>query len=451
MRAKQLFIAATFACASFISQAQEPVVVVTDTVAAAPIEVVDSIVPATPPIAVSDSLAAVMDSLGFTPVTEPLPATLFLPVIYTGYDSNVYTYAGQFLLQTDNALPEWLESKLRSRILANSISQNLAIKHLELVPYNIATMPEPPKKYIAIADPKSTAIVFKEVIPEKVVAEKPTNIAAGEIKKKHWINKLGVNLQFSQAFVSPNWYQGGNNALSLLSDFTYDNKLNTTFHPDLMFENFVQWKTVLTSTPDNPYRPYSLSENRFQYNSKFGYKAIKNWYYSINAMLKTPIFNGYNNTNERTASFLSPGEVNVGLGMTFNTKTKNEKFSLGLTVAPLSYNLKTVIDPKVNEMAHGLAEGHKTLHSFGSNLELKWDWTICKNISWVSRIYAFTNYNYIQSDWQNTFNFNINRFFSACLSVDMRFDNSIKNPTTSWKLFQLREMFSLGFTYTLSH
>ena len=143
--------------------------------------------------------------------------------------------------------------------------------------------------------------------------------------------------------------------------------------------------------------------------------------------------------------------MNFGLGVTFNTKTKNDKFSLGLTISPLSYNLKTVIDKHVSETDHGLKPGRKGHSSFGSNMEIKWEWKILHNVNWTSRIYAFSNYQYFQGDWQNTFNFTINRFFSARLNVDLRYDPSVKNQSTSWKLLQLREMLSLGFTYTITH
>lgn len=459
MLIKKLIISASIACCSLIGNAQDSIALPSDSIAL-PIALTDSVatdsIIAPPPIAVCDSLAAVMDSIGFVVQTEPLPQTMFLPAVYMGYDTHAYAHAERVinLHKANDTIPEWLGRKVRSRRFANALMQHLAMTRLDVIPYNIATLPEPPKKYIAIADPMSTVTVFKEIggLPEKVTADKPENVAAVEINKQHWLNKLALNLQFSQAYISPNWYEGGNNSLSLIADFTYQSNLNTKFHPNLLFENFFQWKTVLTSAPDDPYRPYSLSENRFQVNSKFGYKAIKNWYYTINAMLKTPIFNGYKSgTETRTASFLSPGELNFGLGVTFNTKTKNDKFSLGLTISPLSYNLKTVIDKHVSETDHGLKPGRKGHSSFGSNMEIKWEWKMFHNVNWTSRIYAFSNYHYFQGDWQNTFNFTINRFFTARLSVDLRYDTSVKNPSTSWKLLQLREMLSLGFTYTITH
>lgn len=407
------------------------------------------------PVSVSDSLAAAMDSIGIVAVTRPLPEVLFLPPVYTGYDPALSRHLGRFPAhgRADADVPQWLATNLANHRFARALMQYHAIHNLDQVPYNINTMAEPPRRFVAYADPMSTVVVFREVgaMPGEVKVEKPTDLAAGEITRQHWLNKLGMLLQFSQAYVSPNWYQGGNNSLNLIADFSYDSKLNTKFHPDLLFENYFRWRTVLASAPDDPYRAYSLTENYFQVNSKFGYKAFKKWYYSFNGMLKTPVFNGYKNgTQTRTASFMSPGEVNIGLGMSFSTATKDGKFKYGLSISPLSYNLKTVLDSKVSETSHGLEEGHHTKSAYGSNLEMNWEWKIAYNVFWKSRIFCFTNYDYFQADWQNQFSFTINRWLSTNLWVDLRYDSSVPG-VTAWKQLQLREQISLGFSYTINH
>ncbi len=407
------------------------------------------------PFPICDSLLSVNDSTDFRPVIDELPVTTFLPAVYTGYNMTLPTPAELFAenLDKDSGIPRWLARAMRTHTLVNMIEQTHAIRAPWQVPYNIKTMAAPPKQYIAKADPITAATIFEEIgaMPGSVEVTTVAVEAQQEVRKQHWLNKFGVLLQFSQAFVSPNWYQGGNNSLNLLSDFKYESKLNTKFHPKLMFENYFQWRTVLTSTPDDPYRPYSLTENFLQINSKFGYKAIYNWYYSIQGMFKTPIFQGYKSgTETRTAGFMSPGQFNLGIGMTYNLTTKNKKFNLSLSISPLAYDLKTVIDPEIDEVAQGLEKGKKALHAVGSNLEANWDWKICYNVSWHSRIFIFTDYQKYQYDWQNQFAFTINRWLSANLNVDLRYDTGVE-PYDKWKKLQLRELFSLGFSYTINH
>ncbi len=433
---RKLFIALAFAGAM--------------TCAAQTVEDIDS----TATLTAADSLLQVVDEMLLTqrPADE-LPAVVFLPAVYTGYDRQLPTTDSLFLQKPDTQTQAWLARALRSRLYANRLLQTHAINNTAQVPYNFQTMAAPPKKYIATADPTTAATIFEEIgaTPGKVEIDKPEGLVSSEVKKQHWLNKFSSLLQFSQAFVSPNWYQGGNNSLNLLADFQYTSKLNTTFHPKLMFENSFQWRTALTRTPDDEYRDFSLTENRFQINSKFGYKAFYTWYYSMQAMFKTPVFIGYKSGSmTRTASLMSPGEFNLGVGLTYNYKTKNENFTLSLSLSPVSYNLKTCIDKQIDETTFGIERGHKTYNAIGSSIEANWTWKICYNVNWKSRVFFFTNYEKYQYDWQNQFAFQMSRWFSANLNVDARYDSTMHH-TTSWYKTQLYELFSLGFSYTFNH
>lgn len=402
----------------------------------------------------SDSLMMVVDEmLLLQRPADDLPAVVFLPAVYTGYDRQLPTSDSLFRQQPDAQTPAWLARAVRSRQYASRLMQTHWVNHTDQVPYNFETMAMPPKKYIAKADPMTAAIIFEEIgaMPGKVDATGPSGLQTTEVKKQHWLNKFTTLLQFSQGFVSPNWYQGGNNSLNLLADFQYTSNLNTKFHPQLLFENFFQWRTAMTRTPDDEYRDFSFTENRLQINSKFGYKAFYTWYYSMQAMFKTPVFNGYKSgTMTRTASLLSPGEFNLGVGLTYNMKTKNGKFDLSLSISPVAYNLKTCIDKEIDPKTQGIEEGKRTFSTVGSSLEMNWNWKIAYNVSWKSRIFAFTNYKIYQYDWQNQFAFQIGKWFSANLNVDARYDSSMCH-TTKWFRTQLYELFSLGFSYTLNH
>ena len=73
---------------------------------------------------------------------------------------------------------------------------------------------------------------------------------------------------------------------------------------------------------------------------------------------------------------------------------------------------------------------------------------MARNISFASRIFAFTNYDYFQADWENTLTCDINRYFTTQIYAHARYDS--KTPRTadsSWHKFQLKEIFSIGFSY----
>ena len=87
----------------------------------------------------------------------------------------------------------------------------------------------------------------------------------------------------------------------------------------------------------------------------------------------------------------------------------------------------------------------------------KFFWKICHNISYRSRIFAFSDYESVQADWENTLTFDINRFLTTQIYAHARFDT--KTPKTpdnedgtpsKWKKLQVKEILSIGFTYKFS-
>lgn len=451
MLAKKLLICASVLLSAMAVQAQSIAEIIYGTTDSAAVADVDSVALMPRYASVCDSLLTEWpDSLAVDP-SLPMPPTLFLPATFLGYDSAVDS-AARSLSAPPADEPVWLSRNLGANHLARALHQHFTMLHPDGVPYNYFTLPTPPEQYVMVADPDKAIMVLRHLPAASAPAKDDISVAKVDYTRQNWINRLGINFQFSQGYVSPNWYQGGNSALNIIADFTYNTKLNDKFHSRLMFENFFQWRTALSSTQDDPYRKYSLTENRFQINSKFGYRAIYNWYYSFTGMFKTPVLNGYKvGTNNRTSSFLSPGELNVGLGMTYNHKAKNGRFDISLSISPLSYNLKTVLDDKVYATdRNGLVEGHHTKSSYGSTFEMNFTWKPDRNIQWKSRLFFFTNYDNYQADWQNTWDFTINRFLSARLKCDLRYD-SARKPMGSWKRLQLNEYLSFGFAYAITH
>ena len=83
-------------------------------------------------------------------------------------------------------------------------------------------------------------------------------------------------------------------------------------------------------------------------------------------------------------------------------------------LAPLAYNLKFVLNiDEIDETRFGIEEGHKALNQVGSSVEGKLSWKMSQNIKWDSRLYFFTNYHVSQGNFENTFNFSINKFLTT--------------------------------------
>lgn len=395
--------------------------------------------------AVADStMVPVFEPLNFLPVGQ-LPDIAFMPVVFDGFfdiDTIRIDDPTPFLR---NDIPEldWLSSLALQMRQYRRLKQEYMLRNMEQVKLNINSLPKAPKKYKAEVDPSKLQLANAEVVVDKNAASAGKGLP--EVKIRHWLHAFNSSLQFSQAFLSPNWYQGGNNAVNILGNVNWNVKLNPKLHSNYLVESNISYKVGVTSAPQDEKHDYLISEDLFQFNGTLGAHAFKHWYYSMNASFKTQFFNNYPpNSTVKRAAFLSPGELNIGLGMTYNHSRKN--FKLDASISPLSYNLKVSTNPDVNETSFGIKEGHKSVSQVGSNAEVKVSWNIMWNITYNSRFFVFTNYEYIMGDWENTINLSINRYLSTQLYFHVRYDSS-RTKKSDWGKWQLKEILSFGLQY----
>lgn len=385
------------------------------------------------------------------PTPMEIPATFFGPVVFNGYEMmdsfDLMDMRGSGVVQ--DAMT-WINREVDMSKRMRRVKQNYIINNPQHVKYNYDSLPAPPKEFTAVVDPTKSTIVVKDLNLNKSEVEQ--HVEVNEVKRVNWLRSFDGSVQFSQAYISPNWYQGGNNNLNMIANAIYNVKLNQAFYPNLLFDTTVQYKLGVYSAPDDSLRNYSISEDIFRINSKFGLKAAKSWYYSVTADFKTQLFNGYKkNSNDLQASLLSPAELNVGLGMTYSYANEKKKLSFDASIAPLSYNLKICTNDKMDETAFGIDEGRTTAHQFGSSAEGKMTWKLMYNITYTSRLFLFSNYEYVQGDWENRLSFDINRFLSTQIFVHLRYDSGSSHaPNASWKDWQMKEILSFGFSYKFS-
>lgn len=381
-------------------------------------------------------------------VTTPLPAYYFRPAVFSSFQFLDTMRVSKSAPLADSPLDPntfgWLVTDLYHNDLIRHARQAVVVRTPYLVRYDEASLPEPPKKFEANVDPKTAKIVIA-IIPEKAPEQK----LEAQFYKRHWLKTFNGSVQFSQAYVSPNWYQGGNKNLNMLVNLYYNVKLNPAFHKKFLFETTFQYKLGMNDAPNDSLRNYSVSEDLFQFNMLVGYKASKRWYYSTNVSFKTQFLKNYKpNTHELKGAFMSPGELNVGVGMTYNYANPKKTFTLDASISPFSWNMKTCFNKHMNETSYGIEPGRHTVSEYGSSAEGKMTWQICDNISMRSRLFVFSDYSYAYGDWENTFMFNINRFLTTQIFVHMRYDSSTPDcDDPDWHKFQFKEILSFGFAY----
>lgn len=411
----------------------------------APVNVNEDILPDTIK-GLNDIIVEEIEATPFVPrETRQMPTAYLSPVVFDTYQ---FLDSLSYHIDATNDVPEafyWLEDLGRSRDLIEHARQRYVVSSPRNIKYLLKNLPEPPKSYRAFVDPATTHIVLEEI----KVDENLTKEITAEVDEKFWLHNFNSSLQFSQAYISPNWYQGGNSSFNLIAMVAYNVKLNQKFYPKYLFEFNVQYKFSLNSTPEDKVHDINISEDIFQINATAGLKAAHNWFYSANFMFKTQFFNSYpTNSNNLQSSFLSPSELNLGLGMTYSYENEKKTVNLGISISPLSWNMKTCINSRLDETAYGIERGHHVVNNVGSSAEVKLNWKITYNITYATRLFMFSDYNFIQTDWEHTIDFNINKFLSTRLYLHMRYDSQTPViPDSNWKKFQLKEILSFGFTY----
>lgn len=265
------------------------------------------------------------------------------------------------------------------------------------------------------------------------------------LKPNFWTYGGSGYLQFSQNYISDNWYKGGESTKSLLSGLTwqikYDDKQKT------QFETKLEWKLGFITAPSDTVHSYKANNDLLRLTSKLGYKAIQNWYYTLSAEFQTQFFSNYaTNSDDLVSTLFSPATLNVGLGMDYKY-TKDGKVNLSVLLNPLNYTLYSVRSDEVDPTKFNIKEGHKKENVWGSRVNATLTWKIIPSLLWESKFSYTTNYEKILGEWENTFTFVVNKYLSTKLFMHGRFDDGVsKEPDESF--FQFQELFSFGLNYT---
>ncbi len=375
-------------------------------------------------------------------------AMMFAPLVYENYNGDVAerhdvapAKAGLYALDAGDG---WLREAMENSSRVHNVRSRAMIENPQLVAYNANRLPEAPPEGVIAVDPRQAMLT---IAPAQVAVDEVTPPEAPAQPLHNWLHVFNASLQFTQAYISGNWYQGGENNLALLGSLNWNCNLNQDLHPNWLFNNALSYKLGIATTHGDSIRKYLINEDNFLFTSQLGYKAVKNWYYSAMLQFTTQFMNNYKtNTRTMTAAFLSPAELNIGLGMTYNLKKADDRM-FTLAIAPISYNLKycrniTDIDPT----RFGIDAGKHCKSTVGSNFEAKLLWRFNPSVMLSSRFYMFTNYQYVQGDWENTLDFNIGKYLTTQFYTHLRFDRS-RPRDNDWNYWQFKEIISLGVIY----
>lgn len=273
------------------------------------------------------------------------------------------------------------------------------------------------------------------------------NVEVAVTKPNFWKRSGNFSLQFTQNYFSENWYKGGNNSQSILASLVLEANYNNQNR--LQWDNKLEMRLGFITTNTDTCHTYITNNDKIYARSKLGYKAAKAWYYTFSCEAQTQFMPSYRTNNRKTfGNFLAPLDVFASVGMDFKPQGKNGN-SFSLALLPFSYKMRFINSDDENIHAVFNMVDLDYRHDLGSKVEANARVNIAKNLTWNSRFYFFTSYEYTEGEFENKFDFKFSRYISAQVFTIWRFDDNRPRKYYDDNLgyFQFKEYVTFGLSY----
>ena len=258
-----------------------------------------------------------------------------------------------------------------------------------------------------------------------------------------WIKEARTMVQFTQNYISPNWYKGGNSSLAMLALL----KGNITYKKEkFVWENTGEWRMGLSTTgKTDSVHKVNVTDDLFKIYSKAGYQVYKDkLLVSASTELQTTFLPSFKaNSTQLKSGFMTPIRFNLGIGVDYKPIEW-----VTVNFSPATYKLvhAAISDSnRVDVTSFGIDKGQNTLSEFGSSLRIEAKYKPLREIELYTLLYLYTNYRQVEFDWQIDVDFIINRFLSTHLTLHPRFDSTVKSSEPQH--LQFKELLSIGFNH----
>ncbi len=230
---------------------------------------------------------------------------------------------------------------------------------------------------------------------------------------------------FTQTAMS-NWAGGGQNSVSgqtLVS----------------LFANYAQGNLSWDNTFDASYglikqgrADFFKNDDRIELNSKFGYKASENWYYSALLNFRSQFNYGYTNANDPDTAYISnilaPSYTIGALGFDYKP---NDGFTA--FISPATIKVTTVMDDRLSAAgAFGVDPGETIRTELGGYLKVayKKDKPLgMEDVVFQTNISLFSNYmespENVDVTWETLTSFQLKPFLALSFSTYLIYDHDV--------------------------
>ncbi|RUT78607.1 DUF3078 domain-containing protein [Ancylomarina longa] len=254
-----------------------------------------------------------------------------------------------------------------------------------------------------------------------------------------WNTGVTLGLSFNQGHVSDSWSGGGESSIATL---TTVNAFANYKKGKYSWDSVLDIKYGLLKSGDNGFRK---NEDRIEFNTKYGQKAVKNWYYSALFNVKTQMVKGYNYPSDGArklkSRFFAPAYIIATVGMDYKP---NKKFSVLLS--PIAAKYTIVGDTAmVDQTAYGVDADKKVKKEVGSYVKISHKLDFWEDMKLENKFSLYSNYSEkpqnIDVDWELILIMPINQYLTTTFSTHM-----ISDDDTGSKL-QFKENLSVGIRY----
>lgn len=227
-----------------------------------------------------------------------------------------------------------------------------------------------------------------------------------------------------------NWSAGGQNSVAVNGIFSG-------------FANYKKNKSAWDNSLDIGYglikqgknSSYRKTDDKFDFLSKYGHEAFRNFYYAALVNFKTQMAAGYDYPNDsvKISNLFSPAYLLFALGMDYNPNAYFSAF-----IAPVTARVIFVRDQLLSDAgAFGVDPGKKSKSEFGGYIRAIYSRNdfkseFLKNVSFTTKVDLFSNYadkpQNIVVNWETLIALKVNKFISANISTQLLYDDKIKIP-----------------------
>jgi hypothetical protein len=258
-----------------------------------------------------------------------------------------------------------------------------------------------------------------------------------------------------------NWSAGGQNSIAVNGIFS--GFANYTKNKSVWVNSLDIGYGILKQGKDNGVRK---TDDKFEFTSKYGQLAFKNFYYAALFNFKTQMAPGYNypDVTNKISDLFSPAYMIFALGMDYKPSAYFSAF-----IAPATARIIFVNDQVLSDAgAFGVDPGKNSKSEFGGYLRAIYSRNdfkgeFLKNVTFTTKVDLFSNYadkpQNLVVNWETLLSLKVNKFISANLNTQLIYDDKIKilddtngngvaDPGESTgPRVQFKEILGVGFSY----